>query len=250
MAWENNGFSEREMGNLEFGPDAHWSLHLFAGFLLVAHIAGGCVGILSGAAAVCFRKGSPLHSLAGKLFVISMLVMSGIAAGVAPFLNQRVNVVAALATFYLVVTAWVAAKRKVRTVNAWDGAGLLCIAAITGYAVYLQQLAANSASGTLDGSPPQAFYLFVLIGVFATLGDALLLWRGGITGMARIARHLWRMLVALFVAVGSLFLGQPQVFPEPLRQSDGLRAIPVLLVLLTLLYWLLRFAIKRQRALQ
>jgi hypothetical protein len=238
------------MGNLEFGPDAHWILHLFAGFLLVAHISGGCVGILSGAAAVSFRKGTPWHSLAGKVFVISMLIMSGVAAGVAPFLDQRVNVVAALVTFYLVVTAWVAAKRRIRAVNAWDIAGLLFIVSVTAYTVYLQQLAANSASGTLDGSPPQAFYIFVLIGTLATIGDALLLWRGGITGMPRIARHLWRMMVSLFVAVGSLFMGQPQVFPEPLRQSDALRAIPVLLVILTLLYWLLRFAIKRQRALQ
>lgn len=208
------------------------------------------MGILSGAAAAFFRKGSPLHSLAGKVFVISMLIMSGVAAGVAPFLNQRVNVVAALVTFYLVLTAWVAAKRRVRAVNAWDRAGLVFIASLAAYTLYLQQLAANSPSGTLDGSPPQAFYIFVLIGAFATFGDALLLWRGGITGMQRIARHLWRMMVALFVAVGSLFLGQPQVFPEPLRQSDGLRAIPVLLVILTLLYWLLRLAIKRQRALQ
>jgi hypothetical protein len=132
------------MGNLEFGPEAHWALHLFAGFLLVAHIAGGCVGILSGAAAAFFRKGSPWHLLAGKVFVVSMLIMSGVAAGVAPFLDQRVNVVAALVTFYLVVTARVAAKRRVRAVNAWDRAGLIFIATVTAYTVYLQQLAANS----------------------------------------------------------------------------------------------------------
>jgi hypothetical protein len=40
--------------------------------------------------------------------------------------------------------------------------------------------------------------------------------------------------------VGSFFLGQPQVFPDWLRQSTGLRALPVLLVLAAMVFWLVR----------
>ena len=47
------------------------------------------------------------------------------------------------------------------------------------------------------------------------------------------------MCFALFLASISLFLGQSQVFPEPLRNS-GLLPIPVLLVLLLMFYWLVR----------
>jgi len=66
----------------------------------------------------------------------------------------------------------------------------------------------------------------------------------GIQGAHRIARHLWRMCFALFIAATSFFLGQTQgspaqVFPEPLRQGAVL-AIPVLLVLLLMFYWLAR----------
>ena len=34
--------------------------------ILFLHIAAGIVGILSGTAAMSFRKGSPRHALAGK----------------------------------------------------------------------------------------------------------------------------------------------------------------------------------------
>ena len=34
--------------------------------ILIAHICGGVVGLVSGTAAMCFRKGSPRHVLAGR----------------------------------------------------------------------------------------------------------------------------------------------------------------------------------------
>ena len=48
--------------------------------VLVLHICGRTLGMLSGAVAVSFRKGSRRHGLAGRVFVTSMLIMS--AAGV------------------------------------------------------------------------------------------------------------------------------------------------------------------------
>jgi hypothetical protein len=52
-------------------------------------------------------------------------------------------------------------------------------------------------------------------------------------------RHLWRMCTGLFIAVGSFFLGQPQVFPVAVRNS-GLLVVPTLLVIVSLGYWLFR----------
>jgi hypothetical protein len=62
---------------------------------------------------------------------------------------------------------------------------------------------------------------------------------GGLAGAQRIARHLWRMCFSLFVASGSFFLGQAKVFPKPIRILP-LLAIPALLPLVLLLYWLVR----------
>ena len=43
--------------------------------ILVIHVCGGVVGLLSGVAAMSFRKGSRRHGLAGNVFVIAMLIM-------------------------------------------------------------------------------------------------------------------------------------------------------------------------------
>ena len=37
--------------------------------VLIVHICAGTLGLLSGTAAMSFRKGSPRHVLAGKVFV-------------------------------------------------------------------------------------------------------------------------------------------------------------------------------------
>jgi hypothetical protein len=54
-----------------------------------------------------------------------------------------------------------------------------------------------------------------------------------------IVRHLWRMCFGFFIATGSFFLGQQQVFPAWLRGSIVL-FIPALLPLVLLIFWLFR----------
>ena len=75
---------------------------------------------------------------------------------------------------------------------------------------------------------------------------------GQIAGAQRIVRHLWRMCFAMLIATGSFFAGQMQVFPELVRKSSLLGVpvlmIPVLLVIVTTLYWLVRTLVKRKRS--
>ena len=80
--------------------------------LLPLHVSAGIAGILSGTAAMSFRKGSPRHALAGKIFVISMLTMAASAVYLAALKHQNNNVGGGVLTFYLVATAWVTAKRR------------------------------------------------------------------------------------------------------------------------------------------
>ncbi|MES2102428.1 MAG: hypothetical protein V4634_00300 [Pseudomonadota bacterium] len=212
-----------------------------ATLVLFLHIGAGSIGLLSGAAALIFRKGSRLHRMAGQLFVGSMLTMSAIGAGVAPFLPvpERATVVAGVVTFYLVLTAWTAVRRKAGTVGPFDIGALFVSLGITAASLTLIWMASYSPTGTLDGQPRQAFYLFVIIGAIAAVGDVRLILRRGIAGGERIARHLWRMCAALFIAAGSLFLGQQQVFPASLRGSPWL-FVPEMAVLALLLFWLCR----------
>ena len=226
---------------LQVSADSSELVRAAAALVLFLHIGAGSVGLLSGAAALVFRKGSRLHRMAGKLFVVSMLIMSGIGACVAPFLPvpERASVLAGVVTFYLVFTALAAVKRKAGSFGLFDVAVLFASLCITAAAAILIWMASHSPTGTLDGQPRQAFYIFIIIGTLATVGDLRLVLRRGITGAARIARHLWRMCTALFIATGSLFLGQQKVFPASLRGSSWF-FVPELVVVALLLFWLCR----------
>jgi hypothetical protein len=52
------------------------------------------------------------------------------------------------------------------------------------------------------------------------------------------------MCFALFIAAISFFIGQAQVFPKPI-QILPLLALPVVLVLVTMFYWLWRIRVIR-----
>jgi hypothetical protein len=229
------------MSILEVSPGSSGLVHAAAALLLFVHISAGSVGLLTGAAALIFRKGSRLHRSAGKLFVGAMLTMSAIGAGAAPFLPipERASVLAGVLTFYLVLTAWMTVRHKTAGVGLFEAAALLVSLSITSAGAVFIWMASHAPGGTLDGQPRQAFYLFVIIGTPVAVGDLSLLLRRGIAGSARIARHLWRMFAALFIASASLFLGQQQVFPASLRGSPWF-FVPELAILALLLFWLCR----------
>jgi hypothetical protein len=63
--------------------------------------------------------------------------------------------------------------------------------------------------------------------------------RGGISGARRIARHLWRMCLALFSAAGSFFIGQQKVMPAFMHGSPILLALGIS-PLFVMVFWLIR----------
>ena len=80
--------------------------------VLVVHICGRALGLLSGTAAMSFRKGSDRHVLAGRIFVASMLVMGIAAVYVAIQKHQPNNIGGGIITVYLIGTAWLTARRR------------------------------------------------------------------------------------------------------------------------------------------
>lgn len=232
---------------LQVDPGAPWWVHLGAGALLWGHIGGGAAGLLSGVVALLAAKGGRLHRAAGNVFFVSMLIMAGIGGAVAPLLHDRISTVAGFMTFYLIATAWITARRR-QGVSPFEVAGLFIAAAGVVSTLTLLWMAQQTPEGTLDGSPPQAFFIFSLVSTIAMLGDLKLVLRRGITGAQRIARHVWRMCFGLFVASGSLFLGQMQIFPEwlqdtPILYTTALAPLPFLI------FWMLRVRLsKRYRA--
>src|ERR1700746_1188260 len=80
--------------------------------ILILHIMGGMVGLLSGAAAISFRKGSSAHRMAGNVFVVSMLMMGACGSFLALLKHQMNNVFGGLLTVYLITTAWLTGRRR------------------------------------------------------------------------------------------------------------------------------------------
>jgi hypothetical protein len=224
-------------------------LKLAADALLFLHIGGGAVGLVSGAVALLARKGGRAHRIAGLTFVVSMTIMASIGAAVSPFLPipQRANVIGGLLTLYLVVSAWLAVRHRDIVPGRLDLAGLIvALTAVAAGALWAVQ-ASQSPTGTLDGSPPQAFYVFMVLGGLGAVGDLKLFYRGRVSGVPRLRRHLWRMCAALFIASASFFLGQQRVMPIWMRGSVWL-LVPALAPLAWMVYWLIRIRIAKARA--
>lgn len=216
--------------------------------MLPIHVIAGLLALMAGAFALAATKGSTPHRRAGTAFVVAMIVMTSTAAAMALTTHpNRVNVVAALVTLYLVVTAWLTIKRPVDQTRP-ALAGLMVGGLATGaYAVSLGLEALADPRGIVDEVPAGPLFMFAAVGLGGALLDARLLWAGAIRGAHRLARHLWRMTFAMWIATTSFFLGQAKLFPDPVRKIE-LLAIPVLVVTLLLLYWLVRVLIKRERA--
>lgn len=212
---------------------------------LVVHIIAGGLGIVAGFVALFVIKGATVHRKAGMVFVCAMLItcvgglLIAIVRGVAP----AINIPAALLTGCLVVTALTTVRPPSATSRWLDIAAMLVTLAV-GLVSLKFAFEALSNGGTRNGMPAFPFLMFGIVGLVAGAGDLRIMRSGRLGGASRLARHLWRMSFALFIAALSFFIGQAKVFPEPVRILP-LLALPMLTVLVTMFYWLWRVRIRR-----
>ena len=232
---------------LQFGQDAPLLARLGAMALLGLHIGGGTVGMASGAVAMVARKGGRLHAIAGTTFVVSMVTMTAVAAGVEPFIDDPIgerwtNMIAAIFTNYLVVTAWLTARRRDGGVGVAQAAATIVPLSLALLGVGLGLVA---ASRPMPGLTPGL--VFCGVAALATVCDMRVARRGTLQGRDRLARHVWRMSLSLFIAVGSFFLGQQKFLPEAV-QGTIVQFGPVLAVVGLGIFWFVkvRFSFRRR----
>ena len=230
---------------IEVPAGSPWWMFAGADVLLFLHIAGGAVALVSGAVALFARKGGRTHTFAGLAFCVSMAVMASIGAAASPFLPvpERANVIAGILTLYLVWSGWASVRSREVVAGRLEMLGLIVALTCLATGVWWAIQAGNSPTGTLDDTPPQAFYVFIAIGTIASTGDARLIVKGRLSGVPRLSRHLWRMCVALLVASASFFLGQQRVMPVWMRGSPWL-LVPTFAPLVVMIYWLVRIRLK------
>ena len=213
--------------------------------LLIVHVSAGCLGILSGAAALSVRKGERLHRAFGTVFFLSMLTVSTLAVYLAIFVPPTAaggappsaSVSIGILTIYLVATAWMTVRRTEGSVGRFEKGALLVALGVTAALLIFGLHAASIPTARPGGYVP--YFIFASFAGFAAAGDLRLILRGGISGVRRIARHLWRMCFALFFAASFFFLGQQKVMPVYMHGSPLLLALGIA-PLLVMIFWLIR----------
>jgi len=205
--------------------------------MALIHIFAGLLAIVMGAIALSAAKGGSLHRRSGRVFVGAMMTMAAF-GGVMAAMHfevdfQKMNVVAATVTFYLVATALLTVRPRGRHARRLDVA-LIAAGSAAGLIAFTVGLGALARAKPAWYAAPAL--VFAAIAFLAVLGDVRIALGRTLDAHHRIARHLWRMGFAMFIATGSFFLGQAKVFPESIRIVP-LLAAPVVVVLVLMFYW-------------
>jgi hypothetical protein len=238
--WGSNPRKYLQEGSMSYSP------------ILIVHICGGSLGLLSGTAAMTFRKGSARHVLAGKVFVASMLTMGVFAVYLAITRHQPSNIGGGLLTVYLIGTAWLTARRRDGETSRFDWMVLLIPLGI-GTFLWMNGIEVLRSGASSQGGVPVGMLFFMgSICLLAAAGDVRMLVRGGVAGAKRVSRHIWRMCFGLFIASGSFFLGPSNrplrllstvgvgKYLSPAIFSTTLYLILTILPLILLIFWLVR----------
>lgn len=213
--------------------------------IMAAHIAGGSVALVAGTLAFTFRKGGRVHVLAGRTFVVGMLVLGLTAAILGPMQAEPDEGMefAGVYVAYLVLTAWWTVRDRASRAGALEAiaavVALGCAALFVGHGV---DVLGTNPSG-MERSKAYASIFNGAIMLFAGIGDVACLLRRTLTRTQRLSRHLWRMCIAMFVATGSFFLGQQDVMPAIVRGSPALTLLAFAPFAL-LLFWLVRVRVR------
>lgn len=222
--------------------------------LLPIHIAAGALAIVLGFTALFVKKGGTIHRRSGMLFVYAMLVM-GTTASILEFVKGAdvANLVAAVLAIYFAGTALTTVRPPSRWTRAINIAALT-VAVGLALASIIGGVKGVSTPGLSSGGVPfrtigvMSFILATVL-LLGAAGDVRVMRSGMPRGGPRLARHLWRMCFALFIAAGSFFSIRERVakiLPDPFT-SGPMRAVPILVLFAAMFYWLWR--VRRPRAL-
>ena len=220
--------------------------------LLPIHVAAAALGLIAGTVALAVAKGGRLHRRSGRVFVYAIFAMCGAAVAIAVIKGQGINVIAGLMTSYLAMTAMITVRPPVAASRPRDIA-LMVMALVLGLVTMTAGfVAVANPTRTLFGLPsfPPGLFLFGVLGLSGAAGDFRMMRSGILRGAPRLSRHVWRMSMALWITVISFFSIRarvaailPAMFTTPV-----MRALPAVLVLMAMFYWLWKVRFRRSFA--
>lgn len=207
---------------------------VFTPELLVHTVAGGA-SLIAGPVALVTKKGGRLHRIAGITFAVSMLIVAAVGAylGVVGPMGISASLVGGL-VFYLVVSGWLTVGQRNGSIGAPELSSCLLGVAIAAALVAFVLTPPDAAAG---GSSNGRIVVMAAIAILAVTLDLSVVLRRGISGVARMSRHVWRICMTLFLATLFFFPGQQDIFAGvPL----AVLAVPPLAVMVAMTFWLVR----------
>lgn len=215
--------------------------------LLPIHVAAGGLAMVLGFMALFAKKGGTLHRRSGLLFVYAMFLVA-ISTALLGFRNSPTdpNVIAAIMTVYFVSTALTTVRPSSRWTSRTNAIALTMAVGLAFLALVGGVRHANSPLLSPGGVPFRTIgvmsFILAAVLLLAAAGDVRIMRFGPPRGGPRLARHLWRMCFALFIAAGSFFSIRERVamiLPEPFT-TGPMRALPIVLLFGAMFYWLWR----------
>ena len=200
------------------------------------HAAAGAVGIITGIIALITHKGGRTHIVAGRVFVASIITTAISATWLAIRSDELGFIGAGALVVYFMLTAWMTVKRRENEAGRFE-IGAFLVAAAGATLMYFAWLEARQSPELFNGLP---ILIFAIVATLCALGDLSVVLRRGLAGKQRIMRHLWRMHLGFFAAVGSFFPGQLEMFPAWIQSIRPfiLLFIPPFTVAGIMLIWL------------
>jgi uncharacterized membrane protein len=203
----------------------------------------GLIALAAGFIAIAVRKGGKWHRRSGMVFVYTMIATGITATGISAY-EGKTTFTGGLLAAYFVFTAYTTVKPLSRGGRRVD-IGLMVLAfAIAAYGYLGVFTALGTPRKSIEGVPAGMLFFMATVNLFAAIGDFRMIRAGGIQGTRRVARHLWRMSFALFIASGSFLIGQMKFIPERIRIVPLILALAVSPLVL-LLYWMWRVRLRQ-----
>ena len=212
---------------------------MFLSMFLIFHICAGAIALLAGYAVIVMKKGRQAHKNLGRIYVLAMLTLGITGTYIAIIRDVPLSMLNGLVLCYFVLSSLNIIWQKPNHTNFMDNILFTSVTMLTiSFAWYAYQTT-QTTNGQLGGFGTPAYIVFGSVMAICTLADFRYLKRGGLDGNSRLARHLWRMFFPLFMSTSAFFLGQAKHLPE-LFQRIELLLVPVVLVILSGIYWFVR----------
>ena len=197
------------------------------------HFPTGSVAILAAIAAFYYPKGSSEHKKAGQVFTTAMLVML-ISGGIAGVLKgSPEDVFLAAMVSYTVFTAWLTVRHGQADIGILEYLAL-------GYIVIFG-LAALSINPEWDKVKEPGVYTFdAIMALIFAVGDIRNILLNGMSQAHRLARHIWRISFSIVWAALAFSDKIIKMLDSTIDQMPYMVAVPAMLVLCIMFYWLFR----------